>query len=137
MQKKLTLSIDAELIAFVHSFAKRSKQSVSGIVQMHLDALRNVSEQRNLSSETPALYGIFEAQPLPIFPTRPRDPFSDGGRARLFDFFRIPFVTPSFQPFPNLFSKQKLLSIFFLSFFHQHAQPAISTLLQQYGIIRE
>ncbi len=66
MNKKLTLNIEEDLIKFAHNYAKRSKQSVSSIVETYLGALKNSKEiQVNLNSRTKELYGIFENDPLP------------------------------------------------------------------------
>ena len=65
MNKKLTLNIEEDLIKFAHNYAKRSKQSVSSIVETYLGALKNEKEnQVDPSSRTKELYGIFENDPL-------------------------------------------------------------------------
>ncbi len=66
MNKKLTLNIEEDLIKFAHNYAKRSKQSVSSIVEAYLSALKNAKQnQVNLNSRTKELYGILENDPLP------------------------------------------------------------------------
>ena len=66
MNKKLTLNIEEELIQFAHNYAKRSKQSISSIVETYLGALKNTKEnQEELNSRTKELYGIFENDQLP------------------------------------------------------------------------
>ncbi len=66
MNKKLTLNIEEDLIKFAHNYAKRSKQSISRMVETYLGALKNVKDnQEDLSSRTKELYGIFENVPLP------------------------------------------------------------------------
>lgn len=66
MNKKLTLNIEEDLIKFAHNYAKRSKQSVSSIVETYLDALKKAKgNYEDLNSRTKVLYGIFENAPLP------------------------------------------------------------------------
>lgn len=66
MNKKLTLNIEENLIQFAHTFAKRSNQSISSIVENYLSALKNTKEnQEELGSRTRELYGIFEKEPVP------------------------------------------------------------------------
>ncbi|MBS4029876.1 MAG: hypothetical protein KGZ63_00385 [Clostridiales bacterium] len=40
MQKKLTLSIDGELIEFAHEYAKKNQRSISAIVEEYFIQLR-------------------------------------------------------------------------------------------------
>jgi ribosome recycling factor len=66
MNKKLTLNIEEDLIRFAHKYAKRSKQSVSNIVETYLGALKNTKEnQEDFNFRTKELYVIFEKVPLP------------------------------------------------------------------------
>ena len=66
MNKKLTLSIDEKLIKFVHEIAKKSNQSISKIVSLYLETLKNKhSDDLNLSPKLKPLYGMFENSPLP------------------------------------------------------------------------
>ena len=66
MNKKLTLNIEEELIQFAHTYAKRSKQSISSIIETYLNALKNTKEnQEELTSGTKELYGIFKNRSLP------------------------------------------------------------------------
>jgi len=66
MNKNLTLNIQEDLIISANNYAKRSKQSVSSIVETYLGALKNAKEnQKDLNSRTKELYGIFENDPLP------------------------------------------------------------------------
>ena len=66
MNKKLTLNIEEDLIKFAHDFARRSKQSVSSIVENYFGALKNTKENlEDLNSRTKELYGVFANDPLP------------------------------------------------------------------------
>ncbi len=67
MQKKLTLSLNEELVRFAHEFSKKTKQSISQIVEQYLKSLKQQqqSEATNLSPQTQRLYGIFADEPLP------------------------------------------------------------------------
>ncbi len=66
MNRKLTLNIEEDLIQFAHTFAKRSGQSVSRIVENYLGALKNTKEnEEELSPRTKELYGVFEKEPVP------------------------------------------------------------------------
>lgn len=65
MQRKLTLSIDEELIKFAHRFAKHSKQSISHMIEEYLNSLRKQKANSDLSKKTQALYGIFSTENIP------------------------------------------------------------------------
>lgn len=65
MQKKLTLSINEELVKFAHEFSRKSRQSISQIVEQYFQRLKKESETSDLSEETSRLYGIFSDQPIP------------------------------------------------------------------------
>lgn len=65
MQKKLTLSIDDELIQFAHQFAKQSKQSISRIIEEYLNNLRKQSVNPHLSKKAQALHGVFSNENIP------------------------------------------------------------------------
>ncbi len=65
MQKKLTLSINEELIKFAHEFSQKTRQSISHIVEQYLKSLKDQSEAPGLSPKTQRLYGIFSQQPIP------------------------------------------------------------------------
>jgi len=66
MNKKLTLNIEEDLIQFAHTYAKRSNQSVSSIIETYLSALKTTKEnQEEFNFRTKELYGIFEKRPLP------------------------------------------------------------------------
>ncbi|PKK89278.1 MAG: hypothetical protein CVV64_14900 [Candidatus Wallbacteria bacterium HGW-Wallbacteria-1] len=65
MQKKLTLSIDAELIKFAHAFSKKTNQSISGIITEYLKQLRIQELDLELSPQVADLYGIFNETQIP------------------------------------------------------------------------
>ena len=65
MQKKLTLSIDEDLIKFAHHFAKKTNQSISKIVEEYLLQLKKHNNENNVNPRLENLYGIFESQPIP------------------------------------------------------------------------
>lgn len=65
MQKKLTLSIDEDVIKFAHKFAKESGHSVSHIVEQFLLSLKQHNNPQNLSEKTRRLYGIFSDFVIP------------------------------------------------------------------------
>lgn len=68
MQKKLTLSINEDLIKFAHNFSKETNQSISHIVEEYLNELKEQetnTNQKKFNFKTQKLYGIFEDQPIP------------------------------------------------------------------------
>lgn len=68
MRKKLTLSINEDLIKFAHNFSKETNQSISHIVEEYLNELKEQetnTNQKKFNIKTQKLYGIFEDQPIP------------------------------------------------------------------------
>ena len=68
MQKKLTLSINEDLIKFAHSFSKETNQSISHIVEEYLNELKEQETNINKNNFKPKiqkLYGAFEKKPIP------------------------------------------------------------------------
>ena len=68
MQKKLTLSINEELIKFAHNFSNETNQSISHIVEEYLNELKEQqtnSNKNNFKPKIQKLYGAFEEQPIP------------------------------------------------------------------------
>ena len=65
MNKKLTLNIDEELIKFAHDFSKKTKKSISYVIEQYLKSLKNQAETHDLSEKTSNLYGIFAHHPIP------------------------------------------------------------------------
>ena len=65
MHKKLTLSIDEELIKFAHDFSKKTRKSISYMIEQYLKGLKNQTQNHDLSTKTSNLYGIFANKPIP------------------------------------------------------------------------
>jgi len=65
MSKKLTLNIKDETIQFAHSYAKKTQQSVSTIVEKYFENLREKKEFQDISQDAEALYGILEKESVP------------------------------------------------------------------------
>jgi len=65
VHKKLTLSIDEELIKFAHDFSKKTKKSISSLIEQYLKKLKNQTQTHDLSERTSNLYGIFNHHPIP------------------------------------------------------------------------
>ena len=69
MKKKLTLSINDDLIEFAHDFSKETHQSISHIVEEYLIELKRNQEQnfneQKLQKRIGKLYGAFEKNPIP------------------------------------------------------------------------
>ena len=65
MNKKLTLNIDDNLIKFAHNYSKKTKQSISTIVEKYLSSLKTGTNVKNISTDAKELYGILENKPLP------------------------------------------------------------------------
>ncbi len=65
MNKKLTLNIDDSLIEFAHDYSKKTKQSISSIVEKYFENLKEKKNINNLSRSTNELYGILSDTPLP------------------------------------------------------------------------
>ncbi|MFW5879335.1 MAG: DUF6364 family protein [bacterium] len=65
MNKKLTLNINDQIIDFAHNYSKKTHQSISAIVEKYFIALKNTSEDLNLTNTTNELHGILSDMPLP------------------------------------------------------------------------
>jgi ribosome recycling factor len=68
MQKKLTLSINEDLIKFAHKFSEETNQSISHIVEEYLNELKEQETKPNnkhLNHKIEKLYGAFENEPIP------------------------------------------------------------------------
>jgi acetyl-CoA carboxylase alpha subunit len=65
MQKKLTLSIDEDLIKFAHRFSKETNQSISKMVEEYLLHLKKQNNDNKVNPRIEKLYGIFEDHPIP------------------------------------------------------------------------
>ena len=59
MTKKLTLSMDSEIIDFAHDFSKKSKKPISKIMEDYFLELKNRNTP-DLPGDLAELYGIFE-----------------------------------------------------------------------------
>jgi hypothetical protein len=65
MPKKLTLSLDDELITFAHSYSRQNGLSISKLFEQYLNRLRTTSQKQELNPKTTALYGLFRNSPVP------------------------------------------------------------------------
>jgi len=65
MNKKLTLYIDEYLIEFAHSYSKRTKQSISHLVEQYLERIQKKNTMHEVSPETMRLYGILKHEDIP------------------------------------------------------------------------
>ncbi len=69
MKKKLTLSINDDLIDFAHNFSKETHQSISHIIEDYLSELKKQKEEgtkkQKLDKRIEKLYGAFEDEPIP------------------------------------------------------------------------
>ncbi|MCK4764918.1 MAG: hypothetical protein KAW12_22150 [Candidatus Aminicenantes bacterium] len=66
MQKKLTLSIEEDLVRFAHEFSKKTKQSISRMFAQYLKNLKQQHAPPGLSERTVNLYGVFSDKPIPF-----------------------------------------------------------------------
>jgi hypothetical protein len=64
MNRKLTLSLDANVIDFAHDFSKKAQKPISKIVENYFIELRN-KNATGLSKDLEELYGIFEGIDAP------------------------------------------------------------------------
>ncbi len=66
MVKKLTLSIEAELVDFAHQYARKKNKSISRLIAEYLRFLKEQEEgDLALSQNLKSLYGILAEHPLP------------------------------------------------------------------------
>jgi hypothetical protein len=69
MSRKLTLSIDEDLIAFAHAFSQKNGTSISALVERYLARLRGETAPggaaSNLHPKTRSLLGAFKDAPIP------------------------------------------------------------------------
>jgi len=65
MSKKLTLSVDEELIRFAHAYAEQTGISISKIFEQYLQKLRETTLNQNINPLLKALYGSYKEKPLP------------------------------------------------------------------------
>ena len=64
MQKKLTLSIEEELVAFARAYSRKTGQSISGMVEGYFRGLQDQGEESSLSDKMARLYGVLSAVDL-------------------------------------------------------------------------
>ena len=65
MQKKLTLSIEEELVTFARAYSRKTGQSISGMVEGYFRGLKDQGEESSLSEKIARLYGVLSAVDLP------------------------------------------------------------------------
>jgi len=64
MTRKLTLSLDSDIIDFAHKFSKNSKKSISRIVENYFLELKE-QKVTDMPKDLEEIYGIFEGVPAP------------------------------------------------------------------------
>ena len=64
MNKKLTLSMDSNIIDFAHGFAKKTKKPISKIIENFFMELK-AQNTKGLPKDLEELYGIFEGIETP------------------------------------------------------------------------
>jgi hypothetical protein len=64
MHKKLTLSLDSNIIDFAHDYSKRSRKPISKIIENYFIELKNKSIP-DIPEEVAELYGILEGIAVP------------------------------------------------------------------------
>jgi hypothetical protein len=64
MNRKLTLSLDTQVIDFAHEFSKKAHKPISKIIENYFIELRNKNET-GLPKDLEELYGIFEGIDAP------------------------------------------------------------------------
>jgi hypothetical protein len=64
MNRKLTLSLDSNIIEFAHDYSKKSRKSISKIIENYFIELKNKSIPE-IPKEAAELYGILEGMDVP------------------------------------------------------------------------
>ena len=64
MNRKLTLSLDSDIIDFAHDFSKKANKSISQIIEDYLVELKRQNITA-LPKDLEELYGIFEGIEVP------------------------------------------------------------------------
>ena len=64
MTKKLTLSMDSDIINFAHDFSRKSKKPISKIIEDYFIELKN-RDAPDLPRDLAELYGIFDDIEVP------------------------------------------------------------------------
>lgn len=65
MSKKLTLSVDDELIQFAHIYSEQAGLSISKMFEQYLLNLKQTSSGESLNPLIKKLYGSFQSNPIP------------------------------------------------------------------------
>ena len=65
MNRKLTLTIEDHVVEFAKSYARRTNQSISSIVEQYFSRLESEIDVESLSTVASDLYGVCETSPLP------------------------------------------------------------------------
>jgi len=68
MKKKLTLSIEEDIIEFAHELSDKNNQSISNLIENYLITLKeqnNHNDDDKLSAEVKELTGFFDEDKLP------------------------------------------------------------------------
>jgi hypothetical protein len=68
MNRKLTLSLDSNVVEFAHDFSKRTHRPISKIIENYFVELKNKNTsdlQTGLPGDLKELYGIFEGIDAP------------------------------------------------------------------------
>jgi len=68
MKKKLTLSIEEDIIEFAHELSDKNNQSISNLIENYLITLKeqnNHNDDDKLSPEVKELTGFFDEDKLP------------------------------------------------------------------------
>ena len=64
MNRKLTLSLDSDIIDFAHSFSKKTNKPISQLVETYFIELKQ-HNKTTLPKDLEELYGIFEGIKVP------------------------------------------------------------------------
>ncbi|MCL2480856.1 MAG: DUF6364 family protein [Spirochaetaceae bacterium] len=65
MNQKLTLSLNAEVVDFAHSYSKKSGRSVSKIVENYFRELKTSADHPGIPREVAELRGILKEENIP------------------------------------------------------------------------
>jgi len=64
VNRKLTLSLDANIIDFAHAFSKKAKKPISKIIENYFTELKGQNSTK-LPNDLEELYGMFEGMEAP------------------------------------------------------------------------
>ena len=65
MQKKLTLSIEEDIVTFARVYSRKTGQSISAMIEAYFQGLKDQGEESSLSEKTTRLYGVLSDVVLP------------------------------------------------------------------------